>query len=129
MRCIQDVPITSTLYVDVRLVHPNGSTATLAVDWHADAATTAQDVLSEMAGWQERGFKPAFTPENFRVREMAAQPTREQIADSVRRAMPKRTLLTVQQTEVFPDDLNVSDYWRTNWSLTAALLREIERRI
>jgi hypothetical protein len=116
MREIQDVPIGPLAVVSMKLIK-DGRPCVLEIDY-VDATSTANLVVKEFTRMSKLGYILV----EFAVLRMSNHLTSEDIAASIRRKQPRRTLLAVQSQEVFADDIDVSEYWKTDVAATRELL-------
>lgn len=123
MKAIQDVPIDGTQFLGVEIESKHG-TYKLAIEF-----TDIGALFVKIAELKRSGeWNPTFSADGFQVKRMYRPLKREEIEQSIRRMQSRRprTLLTVLQDDVFPDDLRVSDYWLTDWEMTLEILRRLE---
>lgn len=123
MKAIQDVPIDGTQFLGVEIESKNG-TYRRAIEF-----TDLDQLFREIANLKRAGeWNPAFSADGFQVKRMYRPLKREEIEQSIRRMQSRRprTLLTVLQDDVFPDELRISDYWLTDWEMTLEILRRME---
>lgn len=116
MNCIQDVPATSAAYLSFQSIDGDRSIP-VAINLGKTPKETAKAI---------KAYRGVVFDDSFHVWRFVKQPTREEIAASIRRKQMRRTLLSVQSQCVFKDDLDVSDYWGIDWKATVDILKELE---
>lgn len=123
MRAIQDVPVDGTQFLGVEMESKHGTYKRAIEFIHLGA------LFIKIAELKRRGdWNPTFSTDGFQVKRMYRPLKRDEIEQSIRRLQSKRprTLLTVMQDDVFTDNLRVSDYWLTDWTMTLEILKRLE---
>lgn len=123
MKAIQDVPIAGTQFLGVEMESKHGTYKRAIEFTDIDSLFREIERLKSVGVWN-----PTYSEDGFCVKRMYRPLKREEIEKSIRRMQSRkpRTLLTVLQDDVFPDDLRVSDYWLTDWEMTLEILRRLE---
>lgn len=123
MKAIQDVPIAGTQFLGVEMDAKHGKYKRAIEFENLDSLLRTIGEIKRDGEWS-----PTFSADGFVVKRKHRAANRDEIEQSIRRMQSRkpRTLLTVLQDDVFPDDLRVSDYWLTDWEMTLEILKRLE---
>ena len=126
MIAIQDVPIAGETYLCATFTRGE-ERIRLAIELEKTASASADAFRSKAAQMKRHGWIAIFSERDFLVLRTAKRPTKEEIAASIRRASPRRTLLAVANDTAMKDALNPADYWEIDWRRTRLVLEELNK--
>lgn len=95
------------------------------IDLQQTPAATAALIRRKIADMKRIGY--ALASEPIKVFRSIQQPTRDEIASSIRRKRKGGSLLAIAADAVFLHDLDVGKFWKVDWKATVAILAELEK--